>query len=335
MAKPKLGIFCSREQIAIAEGIQSNLYREFEITPWSQGFFRSNEVALTTFLKRIMLLDAAVVILGDDDLRVSQSDRNETVYVPRDNVIFEMGALMERLGPKKTFVVVPEIPTVQLPSYLLGYWPLTYENRQDKNYVAGTGVAAAQIKKMFSELGRVAFYSDLPAVGLALGFFSNFVQPVYNRLTQGADLSGAPGSPWRPADGFRLNIVVPEGFVGRDQAEHFYQKAGLSKVDLDLGRGRNISLHACRGKSGEKSLDIYDIPTTLLTSNKAISLVDDFWGKGDRAFKEDLQKQEIKNFERSLLDVKTESDIGAEVKVVSYKQFQSEFNLPAWEDILD
>src|SRR5205807_8472644 len=123
----------SSKLVPIAEAIRDNLAfargeeLSFEVTPWTEGFFRSNEIPLNRFLKNLLRFDAAVVVLGADDLRESEKDAGARVYVPRDNVIFELGACMSRLGTQKTFIVVPETPEVVLPSYFKGIYPLKYQ----------------------------------------------------------------------------------------------------------------------------------------------------------------------------------------------------------------
>jgi hypothetical protein len=44
MDKRKIAIFSSKALIPIAESIRENLKYEFTVTPWTEGFFRSNEI---------------------------------------------------------------------------------------------------------------------------------------------------------------------------------------------------------------------------------------------------------------------------------------------------
>ena len=62
--RPTLVIFSSSKLVRIAEAMRDNLSYpradevSFEVTPWTEGFFRSNEVPLNTFLKNLLRFDA-------------------------------------------------------------------------------------------------------------------------------------------------------------------------------------------------------------------------------------------------------------------------------------
>jgi hypothetical protein len=308
MEKPTLVIFSSKRLIPVAEAIRDNLTfaRDgdpgFEVTPWTEGFFRSNEVPLNTFLKNLLCYDAAVVILGADDLRQSTEPGKEQVSVPRDNVVFELGACMSRLGTQKTFIVTPETPEVALPSYFKGVYPLKYQTRDDGNLDAAVGTACRAIRNQFRNLDRNSFYSDLPAQGLAFGYFHNFVNPTYRRLRNAQNPLSLEGD-WTPSCGFCIYIVIPPKFWGRNKVDEQLTARKLAKLDLDLLDGRNISVYRARREQPSARLVIYDIPTTLMTSQRVIDKVDAFWGTGEQKFKQQLEKREITNFRRAITDI--------------------------------
>ena len=321
MDKPEIAIFSSKALIPVAEAIRDNLKNQFTVTPWTEGFFRSNEIALNTFLKKLLCFDAAVVVLGADDLRESMNGGGAKEWVPRDNVIFELGACMSRLGTQKVFFVVPEAPPVLLPSYFKGFYPLSYEKRADGNLSAAVGSACTAIKTQFAQLNQSAFYSDLPAQGLAFGYFYNLISPTYKKLRSGAELTA--GSPWKEQAGFTIQIVMPgETFMNRDQVDKTLRAKNLVKFDLPLADGRNISAyHRPRAKADEP-LHIYDIPTTLLTSDRVIKKVVDFWGGGgEKPFRDSLVRREISNFSRALTDILAEDQLADSVTVISLSEF--------------
>jgi hypothetical protein len=315
MQRLELVIFSSRQLIPIAEAIRENLRHHFIMTPWTEGFFRSNELSLNTFLKKLLCFDGAVVVLGADDLRSSQPEQAKTVWVPRDNVVFELGACMSRFGTQKTFIVCPEQPEVILPGYFKGIYPLKYEARADENLTAAVGSACVAIRQQLEQLDQMAYYSDLPAVGLSHGYFYNFVNPSYQRLKS----SGRPltfhGS-WQHEHGFSLSVVIPESLMNRDQVHDTFGQCGLEKMELDLLDGRNISVYAVPRTGPDKPLQIFDIPTTLLTSDTVIKRIDNFWGGGDRRFRESLERREIASFERSVQERITENRLSDKVKTI-------------------
>ena len=213
---------------------------------WTEGFFPVTEIALKTFLKQILCYDAAVVVLGDDDIRRDPAHPEKDQHVPRDNVIFELGACMSRLGTKKTFIVCPDSPEVVLPSYFQGVGRLSYEAaRAATNPHAAVGRACDAVAREFSNFDPSAFISDLPAAGLAYGYFQNFLVPTYNAfsaargpiLTDTTKASGSPpsggaaqakledtqnfneGLGWDFDRGFKLTVVMPDQPLNRDQVQ--------------------------------------------------------------------------------------------------------------------
>lgn len=116
-------VFSSSKSIQVAERIKEALSKEFETTIWNQGFFDGSHLPpVWTFLKNLMCYDFAAIVLGVDDIMevpdfASSGKQIKTTYIPKDNVVFELGAVMARIGPQKTFVFKPRNPSVKIPSY--------------------------------------------------------------------------------------------------------------------------------------------------------------------------------------------------------------------------
>jgi len=302
MPKPHAIVFSSGKSHPIAEAVKENLERhDFTADTWKENFFDENNTApLNTFLKKLLCFDFAVLVLGDDDLRVDATTGGTTA-VPRDNVIFELGATMARMGTQKTFLLTPSAPAVTLPTYFKGLNPLTYELRADGNLVAGTGTACRHIRDRMARLDEDASHSDLPALGLAYGYFFNFVMPIHNTLREAQRLALPSGGEWIPEHGFTLSVVIPDKLMNR-QAIDEYMKAevGAANVHVLLKDGRDVSVYVLPRAKPDAPLHILDIPTTLLTSEKVIRRVDSFWGGGDRDFRDRLIRREISAFARRI-----------------------------------
>lgn len=68
----------------------------------------------------------AVALVTPDDTRIDKSDGKEYI-IPRDNVIFEFGLFLGRLGREKTFLVTPNnTPDLQLMSDYKGVSGVSY-----------------------------------------------------------------------------------------------------------------------------------------------------------------------------------------------------------------
>jgi hypothetical protein len=355
VAKPELVIFSSGKvaDSGVTDAIRDELKRRgFYVTPWMEGFFPTNEIALNRFIKQLLCYDAALVVLGDDDIRLDPTQPGKQQHVPRDNVIFELGACMSRLGPKKTFIIRPETPEVVLPSYFHGVGGhLTYETgRVDGNLNAAVGSACSSVAREFANFDPSAFFSDLPASGLAHGYYHNFLMPVYRAFAAGTPtLSGkdsSTGSRWDPKNGFKLTVLIPDKPLDRKEVQDFFtggllilpavftdgrmndnkrraarRRINFEKLELTLLDGRNISIYAKKDVKDDDPFEILDVPTTLLTSQAVIAKVDAFWGAGDLTFKNRLVHREALNFQRTLLDLTAAS---GEINIVPMAKFEKD-----------
>lgn len=231
---------------------------------------------------------------------------------------------MARMGTQKTFLLTPTQPVVKLPTYFKGIDPLPYEKREDGNNVAGTGSACIQIRDRISRLEQDAFHSDLPALGLAYGYFFNFVRPIHDTLREAQEVRFTKSeSKWRPEHGFVLNVVIPETLMARNRIDDYMAELGAENVHVLLKDGRDVSVYVRPRKALNSPLEILDIPTTLLTSEKVIQRVDSFWGGGDRQFKETLIRREIAAFSRRIRALVDEHQLsGKRVCVLDIAELQ-------------
>lgn len=310
--KPTIIIFSSKKSLPVAEGIRDNLQQVFETELWTEGLFdENNTIPLWAFLKKLMCYDCAAVVLGDDDVRQKEGSGTKE-SVPRDNVIFELGAAMARMGPQKTFVFTPSDKNIVLPSYFRGV--LVKEYRQDPGargcYKASTGSACAEIKRAMTTLTEDAFHSDLPAQGLAIGYFNNFIERLYRELREDQVLQLPDNKTWNPACGFTVTSFIPDNIITRESADRKLRELGATNVLVRLSRDRDMSVYAMPRASEDDPVHILDIPTTLLTSSKVIEKIDAFWGNfGDVLFQERLQQRELLSFTRKLRSMRQQQDL--------------------------
>lgn len=113
--------------------------------------FEPNKYTLESILKSLERSDFGLfVFAGDDILRMRSVD-----YVAvRDNVLFELGLFVGRLGRERTFFMLPDNQkTFRLPTDLLGLSPLKYEvDRTDGNWTAAVGPACNQVRQVIRRL---------------------------------------------------------------------------------------------------------------------------------------------------------------------------------------
>jgi Predicted nucleotide-binding protein containing TIR-like domain len=90
--------------------------------------------------------DFALFVLTPDDLT---QIRGSQLHTARDNVIFELGLFIGRLGVDRTFFIVPRgQEDLHLPSDLVRITPATFDPaRPDKKYQAALGPACNEVRK--------------------------------------------------------------------------------------------------------------------------------------------------------------------------------------------
>lgn len=150
-SKPTVFIGSSSEGLAVAEAFQQALQHDADVEVWSQGVFGPSHSYLESLLKKLDSSDFAVLILTSDD---TTEVRGQVSQAPRDNVLFELGLFMGRLGRDRCFFAYDQAGPPKLPSDLLGIAAAAYRTQASGNLEASVGAAATAIKRRLKQLGR-------------------------------------------------------------------------------------------------------------------------------------------------------------------------------------
>lgn len=163
MTKPKVFIGSSVEGLNIAYAVQENLKFVAETTVWDQGAFNLSETTLESLLTILESSDFGVFVFSPDDyIKI----RGKGDLAVRDNVLFELGLFVGKLGRKRSFIIVPDNKDFHLPTDLIGMTPGKYENeRADGNMQAGTGSASNKIREAIKKLGSILPSNETPEIG--------------------------------------------------------------------------------------------------------------------------------------------------------------------------
>lgn len=148
--KIRVFIICSAEALSIGRAIQ-NAFGHDAFLPvlWTDGVFRASWFPVESLERELDQSDFAIAVAQPDDI---VSVRGEKASTPRDNVIFELGLFIGRLGRKRSFLVEPRGEEVKLPSDLSGITSVTYKY-DAKDLAAAMGPACNQIREIINDLG--------------------------------------------------------------------------------------------------------------------------------------------------------------------------------------
>jgi len=144
-------IICSVEALEIAQEIQSSLsFENVLVTVWTNGVFIASQYPLESLEDALNQADFAIAVAHPDDQTVV---RGETKRTPRDNVIFELGFFMGRLGRRRTLLVEPRGENIKLPSDMTGLTTIGYRPGPPERLPTLLGPTCTEIKRIIRSVG--------------------------------------------------------------------------------------------------------------------------------------------------------------------------------------
>lgn len=150
MKKPSVFIGSSNEGLDAARKVMVQLSDVADVTLWTDGVFPPTQGFLQSLINALERFDFAVFVFTPDDRTYSRGNDENS---PRDNVTFELGLFMGRLGPTRVFVVHSNEP-LKILSDFSGVTMLKYDaNRSDGNLSAALGVPCVPIRDVIRDLG--------------------------------------------------------------------------------------------------------------------------------------------------------------------------------------
>jgi predicted Zn-dependent protease len=164
--KPKIFIGSSAEGLHIAYAIQQNLAHDAESTVWDQGVFNLSKTGIESLDEILLTMDYGIFAFSNDDITIMRGKESSSV---RDNVLFELGLFIGKLGRDRVFFVVPEGSEIHIPTDLLGVNPGKFDpNREDGSLQAATGPLCNQIRIRIKKLGLLRKENEYEEAGKSI-----------------------------------------------------------------------------------------------------------------------------------------------------------------------
>lgn len=149
--KVRVFIISSAEALAVARLVRSAFEHDpFHTTIWTDGVFRVANYTLQDLEAEVDESDFAIAIAHADDLTES---RGKDWPSPRDNVVFELGLFMGKLGRQRAILMEPREEKIKLPSDLSGITTIPYKYEKGKDAVALIGPACDKLRNHIFDLG--------------------------------------------------------------------------------------------------------------------------------------------------------------------------------------
>lgn len=262
MRKRKIFIGSSTEELKLAESAKKILEPEFEVTIWNDkiwdsAVFRINNNFLQDLLRATLQFDFGI-LLGTADDKVNI--RGKDVLQPRDNILFELGLFMGRLGISKcAFIVEKEL---NILSDIEGISLSRFSKKEEGSFIdAVTGI------KDFFRNQKDTSINFFPSSTLASVYFENLISPTCRHIIEnhGFEIDG------KKYVDCSIKIIIPHKLT-QDlnlQFEKIKQKRPTQNVSFHYaGRPRFISMET-KVEENDK-LTFIDFPTILSGVSYAI-----------------------------------------------------------------
>ena len=149
--KVRVFIISSAEALEVARKIRGALaHDDFVVTLWTDDVFKVARYAIESLEAELDDSDFAVAVAHSDDMTLF---RGKDWPTPRDNVVFELGMFMGRLGRKRAILMEPSEEKVKLPSDLAGVTTIPYEYKPGKDAAALMAPACDALRDHIKDFG--------------------------------------------------------------------------------------------------------------------------------------------------------------------------------------
>lgn len=303
--KPRIFIGSSSEELHYATKVKRLLEPEFDVVIWNDNLwekstFKLNNNFLNDLLKAPLKFDYGILI-GTPDDQVTKRDKD--VLQARDNILFEFGLFIGRMGIKKCCFLVKN--EVDIMSDLSGIFlsKFTDINLFEK---------VDEIKNHFL-LDKSDSINFFPSNTLATGYFENFVNQICKHYLD----KGSIQIEEKTFTDISFKILIPNHISENitTQFQQIKRKLDVKQFDIDcFGRMRPFNVNA--KLLGENKIEIIDFPTTISGINFAIKELLPEEYKANNQEYQHILKRELNRFSFTLQSLINRNHLSDLIEIV-------------------
>lgn len=263
--KQRVFIGSSSETKELAKQIKQQIELYGSATAWWDDFFPLGDYVFNNLIQKAVSFDYAILLGGPDDRVIRLSNMTEKLS-PRDNVYLEYGMFSGILSPNRILFLMHE--DCRVASDLTGMMLAQYRSDED-------AVAAAMnwLEKQLEGKRENRFTASdielLPTVGIAVGYFHNFINRLYDAGLEMLETFEFDGREYE-IDNVRMIISIPD-YLEKDIARYKNALIKGNKLKKAALNGFRILIEPRVLEHGE--LVIHDVPDTLLAVYKTIDFI--------------------------------------------------------------
>lgn len=307
MREQRIFIGSTTEELDLAEEAESILETDFDVTIWNDdvwesSVFKINNSFLSDLLKASLKFDYGI-LLGTCDDKVTY--RGKEVLQPRDNVLFELGLFVGRLGISKCAFVIEE--ELKVLSDLQGISLARFTKKDPDSF----SEAINKVKDFFTA-SKTPDINFFPSSTLAAVYFENLLKPTCEYLIK----NGGFQYEQTKYESYEINVVLPNRINTNVnlQFEKLKSKIDTETVSFEHeGRPRSISLDS---QIEDGKLKFVDFPTIITGINYSLAnLLPQEFNQLNQDYNLVLER-ELKRFEVTLKQLLLRDGFEEMVKIV-------------------
>ena len=294
--RPTVFIGSSSEGLNVAEAIKTRFGDKAVVDVWNAGnVFSRNQSFFDSLLNASSLYEFAILIFTGDDTTVI---RNESHVTVRDNVLFEFGLFLGRVGRRHAHALVQD--KLRVPSDFAGIHFDKFELDSNRNPSANfSEIADRIVAEVLGYHENTVEFTQLPSTALAIGYFHNFISRICDQLDNFEPLTIRDRVV--AYNSFTLNLVIPDDLRLVDQPNLKNIIRGLEQVKVNNSSFRDFPFYVQGVPDvGTTHLELFDIPTTMKSSRESVRRIFPEENLGRNNLRVRAERREVSNFERTL-----------------------------------